>query len=368
MKSSYGDGSVSYEKSRNSYRAFLVVAEGKRITKRFKTKEAAEEWLVTTRADMLRGDYVPESTLTVGAWVLEYLETYKRPKVRPSTLARYYSTMRQLEPIADVQLKDLTALGVQRFYNSLPPEQSSSSKAKVHKLLKAAMKKAVALGTMKNIMEAVEGISEKHREIEIFELEEIHKILNWVATSRYYQRYYLFIKLAIASGARLSELLALRTSRVYNDYIRIDLKAHDTNGKIYIGEPKTVNGIRNVTIPRELCDALREYADGGEYVFHTRTGGVWNTHNVERAWRAILDKAEVQRKHFHALRHTHATQLLANYVPLIEVSRRLGHSKPSITLDLYGHAIPGYDKKIPEKVQAIFNFDGCNVGAMLLKK
>ena len=128
------------------------------------------------------------------------------------------------------------------------------------------------------------------------------------------------------------------------------------------------SALRNVTIPRELCDALREYADGGEYVFHTRNGGVWNTHNVERAWRAILDKAEVQRKHFHALRHTHATQLLANYVPLIEVSRRLGHSKPSITLDLYGHAIPGYDKKIPEKVQAIFNFDGHSMGTTLLEK
>lgn len=369
MRRTNGEGSVSFEKSRNCYRVAVYDSTGKRVFKRFKTKELAEEWLLTTRADILRGDYVPENTLTVGAWVLEYLDTYKKPKVRPSTLARYYTTLRQLEPIANIQLKDLTALAVQRFYNSLPPEKSSSDKAKVHKLLKAALKKAFALGTMKDIMAAVEAVNEKRTEIEIFELEEIHKLLDWVATSKYYQRYYLFIKLAIASGARLGELIALRTSRVYSDYIRIDLNAHATNGKIYINEPKTVNGIRNVTIPRELAAALREFAEGGEYVFHNRFGGVWNTHNVERAWRNILDYAELPHKHFHALRHTHATQLLANHVPLIEVSRRLGHSKASITLDLYGHAIPGYDKQIPEKVQSIFNFDsGHTLGTTQGKK
>lgn len=358
MKKLNGEGSISYDKSRDAYRVAVHDSTGKRIFKRFKTREAAEEWLLTTRADIVRGDYVPENTLTVGAWVLEYLDTYKRPKVRPSTLARYYTTLRQLEPIADVQLKDLTALSVQRFYNSLPPEKSSSDKAKVHKLLKAALNKAVALGTMKDIMAAVEAVNEKRGEIEIFTLEELHKLLDWIATSQYYQRYYLFVKLAIASGARLGELLALRTSRVHDDYIRIDSSAHDTNGTLYINEPKTANGIRSVTIPAELAAALKEYADGAEYVFHNRFGRVWSTHNVERAWRNILDNAEIPRRHFHALRHTHATQLLANHVPLIEVSRRLGHSKPSITLDLYGHAIPGYDKQIPGKVEAIFGLNG----------
>lgn len=369
MKKSNGEGSISYDKARNSYRAFITDATGKRISKRFKEKTAAEEWLLLTKADMFRGDYVPENTLTVGAWVLEYLDTYKKPKVRPSTLARYYTTLRQLEPIADVQLKDLTALSVQRFYNSLPPEKSNSDKSKVHKLLKAALKKAVALGAMKDIMEAVEPFSEKHNEIEIFTLDEIHQLLDWIATSKYYQRYYLFVKLAIASGARLGELLALRTSRVHDNYIRIDLNAHATNGKVYINEPKTVNGIRSITIPSELAEALIQFSDGGEYVFHNKFGNVWNTNNVERAWRNILDYAGLPRKHFHALRHTHATQLLANHVPLIEVSRRLGHSKPSVTLDLYGHAVPGYDTQIPEKVQAIFSFgSGCKVGAIEVKK
>jgi hypothetical protein len=38
----------------------------------------------------------------------------------------------------------------------------------------------------------------------------------------------------------------------------------------------------------------------------------------------------------------------------LEVSKRLGHSTGSITLNLYGHAIKGYDEQIPDKVAAIF--------------
>ncbi len=51
------------------------------------------------------------------------------------------------------------------------------------------------------------------------------------------------------------------------------------------------------------------------------------------------------RAAFHSLRHTHASVLLNNGVDILPVSKRLGHSKPSITLDVYGHVIKGSDEK-----------------------
>lgn len=76
---------------------------------------------------------------------------------------------------------------------------------------------------------------------------------------------------------------------------------------------------------------------------------------IERAWRSILLLASILHKKFHTLRHTHATQLLANGVPLLEVSKRLGHRKASHTLDFYGYAIPGHDASLPNKNSKIFN-------------
>ena len=41
----------------------------------------------------------------------------------------------------------------------------------------------------------------------------------------------------------------------------------------------------------------------------------------------------------------------------MEVTRRLGHSKASTTLDLYGHAIPGNDVKLAQKVAKLYKFE-----------
>ena len=57
---------------------------------------------------------------------------------------------------------------------------------------------------------------------------------------------------------------------------------------------------------------------------------------------------------FHALRHTHASQLLAGGVPIAEVTKRLGHASPAITLGIYASWIPGNDAKIALDVDRIF--------------
>ena len=51
---------------------------------------------------------------------------------------------------------------------------------------------------------------------------------------------------------------------------------------------------------------------------------------------------------FHALRHTHATLLLKEGVPIKVVSERLGHAKASITLDIYAHATKDMQEQAAE--------------------
>ena len=48
----------------------------------------------------------------------------------------------------------------------------------------------------------------------------------------------------------------------------------------------------------------------------------------------------------HTLRHSHASQLLANGVPLTDVSARLGHSNVYVTATVYAHALPGRDDEV----------------------
>lgn len=51
----------------------------------------------------------------------------------------------------------------------------------------------------------------------------------------------------------------------------------------------------------------------------------------------MLEKASLPHIRLHDLRHSAASIMLNRGVPPIVVSRRLGHAKPSTTLDIYGH-------------------------------
>lgn len=352
-KSANGEGSILYESDRQRFRAFFTDPGGKRITKRFETRQEAVEWLTVTRAEVYKNEYIPAHDITVGQWVAEFINTYLAPKIKTRTLIRYLQTSKHLGPIADIPLQKISAMQVQKFYNNLP-SLSDSSKQKIHKLLKAAFTKAQKLEVIsKNIMLNVDGFKITTKEVEVFTVDEITHLLAWIKQSRYYKRYYLFIKLAIITGARLGELLGLKKYCIESCCIKIKNNLQDVNGVIKDTTLKTQAAERTITIDPTTEQELLE-ASSDNYVFHTKYGTPWNPHNVERAWRKILDGAKLQARKFHALRHTHATQLLANNIPLLEVSKRLGHASSTVTLKYYAHAIPGYDRKIPQKVVSIF--------------
>lgn len=57
---------------------------------------------------------------------------------------------------------------------------------------------------------------------------------------------------------------------------------------------------------------------------------------------------------FHALRHTHASQLIDAGVDPLTISKRLGHTKPDITLRIYAHLFRKDDSKAAAPINAIF--------------
>lgn len=360
-KKANGEGSLSVEKATGLYRAAITDPNGKRVVKRFKERKSAVEWLTNIKSEVYKNTYVPPSNITLGKWMLDYFDTYVVPKVRPKTLQRYLQSSKFLEPMSDMHLQKITAHSVQKFYNNLP-EMSFSSKLKIHKLLKAMITKAYALEMIpKNVMANVEAPQNiEVQEISIFTQEEIKKLLETTKASRYYAKYYPIIALGVATGARLGEILGLKYNCIKDDSIIINNSLQELNGKLFDMPPKTKAGYRNITISPHLVAMLKnsylkhKVISLNGYVFHTSTGTALAPRNFEKVWKKLLQEAGIPHKRFHSLRHTHATQLLAAGVPLLEVSKRLGHARSSHTLDLYGHAIPGYDSNIPDKIDALF--------------
>jgi integrase len=72
--------------------------------------------------------------------------------------------------------------------------------------------------------------------------------------------------------------------------------------------------------------------------------------NILKAFKHILEISTIPEIRFHDLRPTAATQMIANGVDILTLSKRLGHAKTSITLDIYAHAIPGLHEKAALKL------------------
>lgn len=68
----------------------------------------------------------------------------------------------------------------------------------------------------------------------------------------------------------------------------------------------------------------------------------------------MLDEAEIPRLRFHDLRHSAATILLSMGVNVNVVQEILGHSRVSMTLEVYSHVLPGMQEDAAVKMSKLF--------------
>jgi integrase len=132
--------------------------------------------------------------------------------------------------------------------------------------------------------------------------------------------------LALRLGLRQGELLALR----WDD---VDLDA----GTLTVRQAKTRAGERTVPLLDDTLDAVRRRREiaTGELAFAHNNGSRIDPRNLRVWWKDLLTAAHVLYRRFHATRHTAATLLLDQGVPLEVVSAILGHSGLAITADVY---------------------------------
>lgn len=175
-------------------------------------------------------------------------------------------------------------------------------------------------------------------------------------------RFYPLVRLAALTGMRRGEVAGLRWQDVGLDAghlaVRHTITAIDDPNqggmKLVYGEPKSGKG-RRVDLDQDTVALLRSWkaqkaqdqlAMGGAWpahgqVFTREDGAVFHPDTASAVFDRLVKASGLPRITFHGLRHTHATILLANGVPVKVVSERLGHATVQITLDTYGHVIPG---------------------------
>jgi integrase len=137
--------------------------------------------------------------------------------------------------------------------------------------------------------------------------------------------------------------------------------------EVKFSPPKTKFGKRTLTLGDKCIEVLRKHynlqheerttqvdrwVDNG-LIFTTTVGTPIHARNLLRHFKNLLIEAGLPVLRFHDLRHTAASIMLNHGIPVIVVSRRLGHVRPSITLDVYGHLIPSMDEVAAQKIDEL---------------
>lgn len=184
---------------------------------------------------------------------------------------------------------------------------------------------------------------------------ELEKFLT-AATGAYLEGLFL---LMINTGLRPGEALGLSWDKRARLTVRQALV--ETNGQVSIGPVKTNESKRTTTLPAVAVDALkrqrtkqkRERLAAGEgwtnehnLVFtHPQGGWLRRSYVGHTPLGAVLSKAELKDVTLHTFRHTHASLLLDQGVPIKAVSQRLGHANVTTTLETYAHVMAGQDER-----------------------
>lgn len=361
----YGDGTIYDEKvGKYTYCTVKYYADGKMRRKRFPSTPAGRQEAKAFARDFRRRkedrdlDVAPGG-LTLGAWLLEYMTTYLKPRYRPQTYQRALYAAKQLGPLAAYPLNQVKGKQIQTLYNKLLGTLAPATVYKVHKLLTGAFKMAMVNGLVnKNPMNAVLPPKVTQEEVTVFSFSEIHRLARVLRTDRF-ARYYPFFYLLLVTGMRVGELMALRIEdidfnarEIHVCRTKVGRTGNDFNA------PKTRAGDRYIPIVYDKAlDRLKSLRCAGKVtrmtglLFRTRSGNAWNYNNVRRVWIKVCAAAGIQLKHIHAFRHTFATYALAKGIPVLEVARILGHSTATTTLSMYGHSMPGYNQRLIQGIK-----------------
>jgi integrase len=321
-------------------------------------------------------DHAPRMPM-FGTYADQWLKEYARIECKTSTTDGYEGVLRNyLRPrFATMPLNEI-------------------KRERIKSMIAEMIEKGLSRGTIKNAISVLRGMFNEAIEAGIVESNPAARVGRFTRTARNSEKkgialtvgevqqfldavkevcpeYYPLFLTAIRAGLRRGELVALRFGdlnfgRDENDSNRYVFVQHN-----YVCREHTTTKSkksRRVDMSRDLRRALIELRDARllaahmrgesditeELVFPGPDGGILDPDNLyHRLFIPSLAKAGIRKIRLHDLRHTFGSLLLQNGASITYVKDQLGHASIQLTVDIYGHLIPGADVSFADRLDDV---------------
>lgn len=251
-----------------------------------------------------------------------------------------------------------------------------------HRVLSAVLSRAVKWGYIdKNPATLVELPSIAGRQANYLDEQDVKRLFELLKDEPVKWR--TLISFAVLSGLRRGELAGLRWEDVnFADCtITIQQTGNYVPGEgIFTDTPKTRKSSRPLKLSRVAFLLLHDYKlwqeeqkeafgdawkDQDGRVFTSDDGAPLMPDSITTWFRKFIKRSGLPKVTLHGLRHTYASLMIADGVPLVAVSKQLGHAQPSTTANIYAHAIAAAEAKA---AQTFDKFDSVILGEEETKK
>lgn len=338
--------------------------DGRERSRTFGTKKEAERYERGQQTDLEQGQWIdPRSgRVTLAAWAAEWQRTVVH--LRPSTQRIYDVNIRQhiLPDLGQLELAKLTpsllrgwlaglTTKIGRRGRALSPASVSQAYRTLNRLLSAAVENEL-LG--RNPLRSVKPPRVEPEAMRFLTHDEVATLAAAIEP-----RYRALVLLAAYSGLRAGEIAALRRKHVdlLRGTVTVTEQVQRIGNRHVVLPPKSGAGRRSVVVPGLVAEALTEhlatFAESGPdgLLFPAPGGGFIRPENFRnRAWLPAVAAAGVSPLRLHDLRHTCASLAIAAGADVKVLQRMLGHASAALTLDRYGHLMPGQARSVAEQL------------------
>jgi integrase len=304
-----------------------------------------------------QGYVLRDSQQTLSYWIAEWKDTRLKHSDRKGSTKELYRNLATKHlagsSLGQMPLKEIRPLHLTRFFSALSSaSMSDSTRRNIYTAARALFEDAVSDGLIaKNPMLTVKRPRATRIEAKYLTSDQVSQVLGELEGSKHL----LPIALIAVTGIRRGEALGLEWENIDFDkkVMRVRATLNRVDGKLVRTEPKTQNSRRDIALTEQalgmlktqkLQQAQERLRRGGKwvpssFVFTTESGGPVDGRNLLRSFQGACMRVGIEGMGIHGLRHFAATLLLDSQVPMLVVSRILGHSSLAITADIYGHVI-----------------------------
>lgn len=356
--------------------------DGKRIQKYkggFKREKEAKIYLTEQEASINRGTYIEPQNMFLFQYLNNWLED-KKDNLSPTSYTGYEVNIRcHINPyIGGIRLQDVRAAHIKDLYKQLKKDRkikvegeirnfkklSGTSIRYVHRVLSKALEDAYKEETIaKNPAKLVSPPPKEKFKAEFLPANQIKELLDKFQDDEMFMPVYLSVIL----GLRRGEALGLQWQDINFDERIIHIR---NNYIIDDGKPtlddktKTETSTRDIVVTERIIKTLKDHQRKqkkmklqlgqayhiNNFVCTWADGRPFSPSHVSRGFNLRTKKYGLPVIRFHDLRHSNASLMISQNVPMKGASDRLGHSTIVITNDLYGHIERSVQEQIAETI------------------